>query len=171
MATERAGALAWSQAWWVDGLPPSSDSSFEDNLYTEVATAAASLDAIRLAVRDVLSRHENLRSRVDRYRPGRPGQLVDTVDDQLDAVLVEVPEAQHTTAVPAAQRTCFRIERQWPVKVLAFTGDAGTVHGLGVLVDHWSGDGWSLSVLRGDLAQAVAARAAGREWTGEGRAE
>ncbi|WP_433607281.1 hypothetical protein ACQP2P_32365 [Dactylosporangium sp. CA-139114] len=162
MPIERSGPLTWSQRDWIFGLPPSRASSFEDNFSRQIAIAPMPFPAVRAAVRDVLLRHENLRSRARPRRPDEP-QDVDPVDERLDEVVTPVPIETAAETARTAERICFDIEREWPIRIFA-AGDERGVSRLIVAVDHWAVDGWAIRVLSDDLASATAARAAGEAW-------
>ena len=171
MAIVRSGPLTWSQMWWVSGMPQSGESSHEDNLHTAIPAGRVSLETARAAVADVVRHHENLRSRLDRSEAGRPLQIVDAADDaRLSDVIEIVPASAGDEVLRNAMRINFRVDEQWPIKVLVLA-DAGTASALLLVIDHWAVDAWSLAVLRRDLAEALAARAAGSPWSPSDTAE
>jgi hypothetical protein len=157
--------------WWVSGMPQSGESSHEDNLHTAIPAGRVSLETARAAVADVVRHHENLRSRLDRSEAGRPLQIVDAADDaRLSDVIEIVPASAGDEVLRNAMRINFRVDEQWPIKVLVLA-DAGTASALLLVIDHWAVDAWSLAVLRRDLAEALAARAAGSPWSPSDTAE
>jgi Condensation domain len=171
MAIVRSGPLTWSQMWWVSGQPQSGESSHEDNLHTAIPAGRVSLEAARAAIADVVRHHENLRSRLDRSEVDRPLQIVDAADDAgLSDVIEVVPASAGAEVLQNAMRIDFRVHEQWPIKVLVLA-DAGKASALLLVMDHWAVDAWSLSVLRRDLSEALAARAGGSPWSPSGRVE
>lgn len=152
----RSGGLTWSQQEWVQWVPADSDTSFEDNIWGVLPGAGAPLDRVTAAVRDVLEKHEGLRTTVERAA-GR--QHVHPVDERLDEV-VRVTDID--PALDAAwRRGCYRVGKQWPLTIVLYA-PRGMVERIGVVVDHVAIDPWGLAVLRRELIQAIRARAAGR---------
>ena len=171
MAIVRSGPLTWSQMWWVSGQPQSGESSHEDNLHTAIPAGRVSLEAARAAIADVVRHHENLRSRLDRSEADRPLQIVDVADDAgLSNVIEVVPASAGAEVLQNAMRIDFRVHEQWPIKVLVLA-DAGKASALLLVMDHWAVDAWSLTVLRRDLSEALAARAGGSPWSPNGGVE
>jgi hypothetical protein len=167
----RSGLLTWAQTEWLKNLPASGLSSYEDNMYRELDAGGLTPARAREAVRDVLVRHENLRSRAFFGRPDDP-QVVDPVDDaRLDAVIEFAPLQERSETVARARRTCFSVTSQWPVLFLFFTGPGSGVSRIGVVVDHWAADGWGAAILAADLRGAVQACALGRKYEGSGDVE
>jgi hypothetical protein len=140
----------------VQWIPTDSPTSFEDNIWGVLPGGGVPVAQVAAAVRDVLDRHEGLRSLVD--RAGRR-QVVRPVDERLDEVLRVGDTDPRQDA--AWRRTCFRVGEQWPVQVVVHAVD-GAARSLGVVVDHVAIDPWGLAVLRRELGQAIRARAAGR---------
>jgi hypothetical protein len=163
----RRGPLTWAQAEWLLCRPDYSETSFEENFYTGLRLPRAlAVGAAREAVGDVLRRHENLRSRVERVGPQALEQVVDGVEaiEEGCAELFEAVAPEHgRQAAEAAWRTCFRGSTQWPVKVVALA-EGGATARLGLVVDHWAADAWALNILKQDLGRALAARAEGTAW-------
>ncbi|MEU4621976.1 amino acid adenylation domain-containing protein [Actinoplanes sp. NPDC023801] len=121
--------------------------------------------ALAAAVRDVLARHEVLRT----YFPsaeGRPHLRVAPVDD-LGAAFTMVPAgkvgpAGTAAAVAAAAGHRFDLSAEVPFRVWVFESGAGE-YLLVLNVHHIAGDGWSMAPLARDLSMAYAARRGGRE--------
>ncbi|WP_370962896.1 non-ribosomal peptide synthase/polyketide synthase [Amycolatopsis sp. cg9] len=112
--------------------------------------------ALAAALSDVAGRHEALRTYYAEDESG-PYQVI------LDSF--EVPFEVATGSVADAARTPFDLAAAPPVRSWLFTG--GDEHVLLVLTHHIAGDGWSIPVLLGDLAEAYAARLGGNapKWT------
>ncbi|WP_143265085.1 non-ribosomal peptide synthetase, partial [Amycolatopsis lexingtonensis] len=112
--------------------------------------------ALAAALSDVAGRHEALRTYYAEDESG-PYQVI------LDSF--EVPFEVATGSVAEAARTPFDLAAAPPVRSWLF--GEGDDHVLLVLTHHIAGDGWSIPVLLGDLAEAYAARLGGHapEWT------
>ncbi len=112
--------------------------------------------ALAAALSDVAGRHEALRTYYAEDESG-PYQVI------LDNF--EVPFEVTTGSVAEAARTPFDLAAAPPVRSWLFS--EGDEHVLLVLTHHIAGDGWSIPVLLGDLADAYAARVEGErpKWT------
>ncbi|WP_277756618.1 amino acid adenylation domain-containing protein, partial [Streptomyces sp. CB01881] len=116
--------------------------------------------AFEAALRDVLERHEVLRT-VFPSADGQPHQRILPTSD-LDHVLTVTPtdSANLHAAVAEAAGYAFDLSQQVPFRACLFpSGDRE--HLLVLLVHHIAGDGWSLMPLARDLSTAYAARCAG----------
>ncbi|MEV5645596.1 amino acid adenylation domain-containing protein [Streptomyces flaveolus] len=121
--------------------------------------------ALRRAVRDVVVRHESLRT-VFGEADGQPYQRI------LEPAVVEVPweereltEAELPGALRAAARRPFDLAAEIPIRSwLLRTGEREAVFLIGA--HHIAADGWSALPLAQDLTTAYEARRAGRapEW-------
>ncbi|MGW4297615.1 condensation domain-containing protein, partial [Micromonospora chersina] len=123
----------------------------------------AALDA---AVRDVLDRHEVLRT-VYPVADGEPYQRVLSVAEagvRLDLVDVAADRVADTVADAASRPFDLAVQAPLRATLLAVAPDE---HVLVLVVHHIAGDGWSMGPLARDLSAAYAARHAGRapEWT------
>ncbi|GHA72427.1 non-ribosomal peptide synthetase [Streptomyces termitum] len=119
-------------------------------------TGPLDVAALRAAVRDVVGRHEALRTRFP-DTDGRPRQEV--VD--ADAVPVELAVSPlDEAAVRAAARRGFDLAAELPLRAELFRG-SDEEHVLLLVVHHIAADGWSVGPLGADLAAAYAARRAG----------
>ena len=120
--------------------------------------------ALGLALRDVIGRHEVLRT-VFHTADGEPFQQVIPIGD-LDWGLevVEVSSGGLPGAVGAAAGYAFDLAVEVPVRAWLFTEGAGGAgeRVLVVVVHHIASDGWSAGRLGRDVSVAYAARQAGR---------
>ncbi|MBF4999582.1 amino acid adenylation domain-containing protein [Nocardia sp. BSTN01] len=118
------------------------------------------LDIIALiaAVRDVLDRHESLRTTFDEI-DGVPVQIVRPVVDIGSPLVVATAdtEAELADLVRRAADHEFDIESELPVRGWVIRGPAGD-HTLVLVLHHIAGDGWSVTPLFRDLALAYRAR-------------
>ncbi|GHF69363.1 non-ribosomal peptide synthetase [Streptomyces mashuensis] len=118
-------------------------------------------DALRAAVRDLVVRHESLRTVVGEV-DGEPCQLVRTLGE-AEPAWAETPvrdEAELTAAVVTEGAHGFDVTAELPVRICLFTLSEQE-HVLLLVLHHIACDGWSLEPLIRDLSRAYAARCAG----------
>ncbi|MGW5694843.1 amino acid adenylation domain-containing protein, partial [Streptomyces asiaticus] len=117
--------------------------------------------ALRAALRDVLLRHESLRT-VFPDTAGEPRQhLVPAEELPPLPYESEVAAADLPAALAAAAGHSFRLATELPLRAELFHLGGGE-HALSVVVHHIAGDGWSLAPLVRDLSTAYTARCDGR---------
>ncbi|MEU5980020.1 amino acid adenylation domain-containing protein [Streptomyces sp. NPDC047315] len=123
-------------------------------------------DALRAALRDVVIRHESLRT-VFPDVDGEPyQQVLDPAGIELGWEVRHLTEGALGDALATAARHGFDLAVEVPVRGWVFvTGPGECV--LLVLLHHIAGDGWSMGPLARDLMTAYGARRDGRapEWT------
>ncbi|MEU1209622.1 amino acid adenylation domain-containing protein [Nocardia sp. NPDC005825] len=127
------------------------------------------VEALRLALIDVLTRHESLRTRY----PDHDGVLIQVVEsvDRLDSdpALTMVPSGELVPAVTEFVTEGFDVSTRVPVRARLFrVADAEEPeHLLAVVVHHIAADGFSMAPLARDLTMAFAARLRGEtpSWT------
>ncbi|MEC3978292.1 non-ribosomal peptide synthetase [Amycolatopsis sp. H20-H5] len=118
--------------------------------------------ALRLALADVLGRHEVLRTVIP-VEGGVPGQQVFPLADAVDRLPFDVvPSTEDALAATLAEATgrSFDLATELPVRVTLIELGADD-HVLLVLLHHIACDGWSLGPLGRDLGEAYTARHGG----------
>ncbi|WP_327699030.1 non-ribosomal peptide synthetase [Streptomyces sp. NBC_00459] len=125
-------------------------------------TGRLDADALRLAVDDLVARHEPLRT-VFPEEDGRAYQLIlEPGQARVDVATETVRSEEELTArLAEAASYGFELDREAPLRVHLFR-TAGDEHVLLLLLHHIAGDEWSDAPLTRDLAAAYEARAAGR---------
>ncbi|MFD3508855.1 amino acid adenylation domain-containing protein [Nocardia sp. NPDC058666] len=129
-------------------------------------TGTLDLDALRAGLRDVLDRHESLRTSFPEGPEG-PYQLIHPaagVEPELEPIDVDAADITALAAEVAGRGFDLRTETPLRVALYRVGGDD---HLLLVVLHHISGDGWSVAPLARDLMVAVSARASGTapQWT------
>ncbi|MCW6010719.1 hypothetical protein K1W54_40145, partial [Micromonospora sp. CPCC 205371] len=115
--------------------------------------------ALALAVRDVVRRHESLRT-VFPMAGGEPYQEVRDADAGLDVPVVPVEAPALPGALAKVARDRFDLTTELPVRARLFALGPSE-HVLAVVVHHIAGDGWSMAPLAHDIGRAYTARAGG----------
>ncbi|MGY3677843.1 amino acid adenylation domain-containing protein [Streptomyces sp. TE33382] len=115
--------------------------------------------ALSAALRDVVDRHESLRT-VFPVTDGVPRQLV-LNSVEFDLPVLDVPERDVEAAVVAASEHDFDLARERPVRAELFVC-APQEHVLAVTIHHIAFDGWSAAPFLHDFSRAYAARLRGR---------
>ncbi|MFG2592083.1 amino acid adenylation domain-containing protein [Streptomyces sp. NPDC048438] len=163
-AAQRPDPLPLSSAqqrlWFLNRLEGPS-SAYNIPLVLELE-GTLDTDAMRAALRDVVQRHEALRTLFPE-RDGIPHQLilpVDTATPRLPVVAVAPGELEE--AVLAAVREPFDVVVDPPLRALLLRTAPGH-HVLVLVLHHIAGDGWSLAPLARHLGDAYRARLEGRE--------
>ncbi|MCA2245065.1 amino acid adenylation domain-containing protein, partial [Mycobacterium sp. WUMAC-067] len=154
-------SFAQSRLWFIDQLHGPSP------VYNMAAalrlTGRLDVGALGAALRDVVARHETLRT-VFAATEGIPQQVVlppdraDVTWQTIDAT--DWSPARLEGAIGDAARHTFELATEIPLRAMLFrVGDEE--HVLVAVVHHIAADGWSLTPLVRDLALAYASRTAG----------
>nr|WP_233434253.1 non-ribosomal peptide synthetase [Nocardia yamanashiensis] len=119
------------------------------------------VDALRLAVDDVIDRHETLRTLYPE-QDGVARQVVLPAGTRLvDLEPQPVPAAELLALAAGLATTVFDVTAEVPLRArLLRVEDEPNTHVLLIVVHHIAADGWSLAPLARDLAQAYVARCA-----------
>ncbi|MGA4838434.1 amino acid adenylation domain-containing protein [Streptomyces sp. G45] len=154
-------SYAQQRLWFVDRLEGAS-ATYNVPFLVRL-TGDLNAVALTAAVRDVVTRHESLRTLFAETPDGVPAQhILEPGEFTLDVPLVEVAPEDLDAAVTRAAATTFTLSEDIPVRATLFRSGRREHHLL-LLVHHIAGDGQSMGPLSRDLATAYTARAAGRE--------
>ncbi|WP_280483008.1 condensation domain-containing protein, partial [Nocardia farcinica] len=152
-------SLAQQRMWVLNQLDPASAAY---NLPFAIRLAGAlDTDALRLAVEDVLVRHEALRTRFPTTGPGgQPYQQVLPVTAVLPHGLAVEHPADPRARIGELMSAGFDVTEAAPVRIALLAAGAEE-HVLVVVVHHICADGVSLAPLARDLVTAYLARTEG----------
>ncbi|HEY0696937.1 MAG TPA: amino acid adenylation domain-containing protein, partial [Micromonospora sp.] len=125
-------------------------------------TGPLRVDALRAAIRDVVARHETLRTLVEEVDRRPVQRVLAPVDAEVEVPVVPVHPDDLAAALTAAARRPFDLAAELPLRATIFALGPED-HVLLLSLHHIAGDGWSTAPLMRDLSQAYAERSAGRE--------
>ena len=166
-ATTAAIPLSFAQQrlWFIQELEP--ENPFYNELTAVRLSGPLNLPALTAAIREVVRRHEILRTTFSRH----DGQIVQQVDPELhtcfDLPLIdfqETPQAQREEEVQQYARLCARQPFDltggvlWRIMLLRVSS---TDHVVVAIVHHLICDGWSMSLFVRDLGLYYAAACRG----------
>ncbi|MFF9349253.1 amino acid adenylation domain-containing protein [Streptomyces sp. NPDC014734] len=158
-------SFAQRRLWFLNRLEGETSSTYNLPIALRL-TGTLDRDALATALRDVITRHESLRTVFPEGTDGTPYQhLLATGDACPSLMAVPVSGAELADAVAAETSRGFDLASEPPLRARLFAVDEAA-HVLVVVLHHIAGDGWSLEPLARDLAEAYEARAAGHapEW-------
>ncbi len=153
---------AQSRLWFIDQLD--GPSGVYNRAVTLRLRGPLDVDALQLALTDVIARHESLRT-VFVASDGVPSQVVLPADRAdfgwhvTDAA--GWTDARLDDAVTELADYRFDLSAEIPIRAELFSTSTDE-HTLVIVVHHIAGDGWSVSVLAADLAVAYTGRRAGQ---------
>ncbi len=118
--------------------------------------------ALQAALTDLVARHESLRTLFAEADAGPVQHILAAEEARPTLSYAAVTEAELRPTLTGISARAFDLARELPIRVhvLALGPDE---HVLLLVMHHIAGDGWSMAPLARDLAQAYAARTAGRE--------
>ncbi|WP_273727517.1 non-ribosomal peptide synthetase [Brucella gallinifaecis] len=161
--------LSWSQErlWFLDRL--AQGKALYIMPFSTSIKGPLSIPVLKQAIRDVVLRHEPLRTIFPSGETSDAGRLLilDDPDPSLDVLdLSDVGTGQLDSkwhdVVAEATRKPFDLSTECPVRIIiALTGREE--HRMCCLFHHIAFDGWSIGLFNRDLFQAYAARLAGRK--------
>ncbi|MEV6767679.1 non-ribosomal peptide synthase/polyketide synthase [Nocardia sp. NPDC051030] len=157
-------SLAQQRMWVLNRFQP--DSAAYNVPAALRLTGALDLPALTAALRDLVERHEILRTRYPEL-DGEAVQQVLTVDEMvLDLTPVAVPVAELDSRMADFAGRGFDVTAAPPVRTLLLRLTE-TEHVLVVVLHHISSDGYSITPMTRDLVIAYTSRAGGRApvWT------
>ncbi|MFD3373437.1 MULTISPECIES: amino acid adenylation domain-containing protein [unclassified Streptomyces] len=123
-------------------------------------TGGLDVEALRLALGDVVGRHEVLRT-VFASNEGRPYQQVLPSPASFDLPVVEVDKEDLAGVVAELAGHAFDLAAEVPLRAWLLRVGPGE-HVLVMVVHHIAGDGWSMGPLARDVSVAYTARATGQ---------
>nr|WP_256666796.1 non-ribosomal peptide synthetase [Nocardia cyriacigeorgica] len=152
-------SLAQTRMWLLNRIDP--DSAVYNIPITIRLTGELNVPALAAALRDVVGRHESLRTIFPADADGPTQVVLDTIaDGELALRPIEVPAADLMESVLAAVSGGFDLRTRIPVRATLLRTAPGE-HVLAVVVHHIAADGVSTAPLARDLMTAYAARTAG----------
>ncbi|CAM5618925.1 condensation domain-containing protein [Streptomyces narbonensis] len=116
-------------------------------------------DSLRLALMDVLGRHEALRTRFPDSDTGPRQDIVPVEEVDLPWEVVVTDPGRLAADLSATARHVFDLTAELPLRAALFAVDDGD-HVLLLVCHHIAADGWSLGPLVRDLATAYTTRTA-----------
>ncbi|HUH72735.1 MAG TPA: amino acid adenylation domain-containing protein [Mycobacterium sp.] len=141
-------------AFRVEGPSPVNNIPFTARL-----TGPWDVEALIIAVGDVVARHEILRTTYVEI-DGVPYQVVNPVAELPVRRATGDGEVWLKEQLDAERRHCFELDRDWPIRVAVLR--SGDEHVLSLMVHHIAADHWSAGVLFADVIAAYRARRAGK---------
>ncbi|MER7206813.1 amino acid adenylation domain-containing protein [Streptosporangium sp. NPDC000239] len=153
---------AQRRLWFVDQLQEEGDPGYHIPLVFRLPYEVDA-DALRLAMADVVTRHESLRTVFpDDYDDEGPWQRVlDPGERDPELTVTVCAEAEMEELLAAEVRRPFDITEDLPLRGALLRPSQGRGTTLLLVLHHIAADGWSLTSLCRDLSLAYRARLAG----------
>ncbi|MGW0771988.1 amino acid adenylation domain-containing protein, partial [Streptomyces sp. NPDC002676] len=154
--------LSFSQRrlWFLNRLEGAAAATYSMPITLRL-TGSLDRDALAAALRDLVERHESLRTVFPEDPDGTPYQhILDTHEAVVTLDVVETTAAQLNVRVAETAAHGFDLTTQPALRARLFTVD-DTTHLLMVVLHHIVGDGWSMAPLARDLTTAYEARISG----------
>ncbi|ATL28461.1 Siderophore biosynthesis non-ribosomal peptide synthetase modules, Bacillibactin synthetase component F [Streptomyces formicae] len=158
-------SFAQSRLWFLNRFEGPASATYNVPLAYRLS-GALDREALRAALRDVVVRHESLRTVFPEGADGAPVQhVLAATDTAVDMPVREIHEDDIAGAIAEAAGRGFDLGSELPFRAALFALPDGS-HAVVVVLHHIAGDGWSMAPLARDLAAAYAARADGYapEW-------
>lgn len=151
-------SFAQRRLWFLDRL--SGPSPVYNMPFAWRLEGSPDVGALESALRDVVRRHESLRT-IFPVVAGQPyQQIVDAAEAAPELTVVEADQATLPSLLEQATRHVFDLATQLPVRAWLFRV-APQEHVLLLMTHHTACDGWSMGILVRDLAEAYRARTGG----------
>ncbi|WP_433731100.1 non-ribosomal peptide synthase/polyketide synthase [Nocardia sp. CA-129566] len=151
-------SLAQQRMWVVNRLAP--DSSAYHIPAALRLTGALDIAALDSAIRDVIERHETLRTRYPDTEPGPVQEVLSVADLSFALTPIPVSRRDINARIDEFVSAGFDITAAVPVRAALLRTDIDE-HLLVVVLHHISADGYSVAPMTRDLMRAYLARTAG----------
>ncbi|MEU6672517.1 amino acid adenylation domain-containing protein, partial [Streptomyces sp. NPDC046727] len=153
-------SFAQLRLWFLNRLEGAATATYNLPITLRL-TGNLDRDALAAALRDVVERHESLRTVFPEGPDGTPHQhILDAHQAALTLDVVETTAGQLDARVAETAALGFDLTTQPAVRARLFAVDDRT-HLLVVVLHHIVGDGWSMAPLARDLTAAYEARTSG----------
>ncbi|WP_143064704.1 non-ribosomal peptide synthetase, partial [Streptomyces colonosanans] len=153
-------SFAQRRLWFLNRLEGSASATYNVPLVFRL-TGLLDREGLAAALRDVVERHESLRTVFPEGDDGTPCQRILTTAD-VDLPVCELGQDELPDAVAEVTGRGFDLRTEVPLRAALFALPDET-HVLVVVVHHIAGDGWSMAPLARDAATAYAARIEGHD--------
>ncbi|MER7570177.1 condensation domain-containing protein, partial [Streptomyces sp. NPDC097941] len=154
-------SFAQRRLWFLNRLEGAEASTYNLPIALRL-TGTLDRTALEAALRDVVERHESLRTTYPESAEGTPYQKVLGVDESWSGLeVLDAAEEEVEILVGDMAGRGFDLIAEAPVRTCLLTVDV-TSHVLVVVLHHIAGDGWSMAPLARDVATAYEARTEGR---------
>jgi amino acid adenylation domain-containing protein len=151
-------SFAQQRLWLLDTLQGPS-SAYNVPAAFELA-GTLDLDALRLALHDLTTRHQGLRTVIGEL-DGQPHQCILPAEQaRPELSTVDCGRAELPALLDQAAQRTFKLTSDLPIRVWLFS-HGPTEHVLLLVLHHIATDGWSVRPLLTDLSRAYTARCAG----------